>query len=94
VTDSGGVNNSVKITITVNALNTTSPEAPTNLTTFGSRFVDLRWNDNSNNEDAFEIYKCEFIACSDFLFIITAEPNLKSYKIGGKGGVKVERVAE
>jgi len=79
VTDSGGANNSAQVSVTVTA-NAAPPEAPTNLAAFGSRFVDLSWNDNSNNEDGFEIYRCESIGCSDFSFIVTTEPNATSYK--------------
>jgi hypothetical protein len=61
------------------------PADPTNLTaTAGasgrSRFVDLTWNDNSNNETGFAIERCTGATCSNFSTIATVASNVTTYR--------------
>jgi len=61
----------------------TAPAAPTNLAATSSVFseVDLVWSDNSGNEDAFRIERCQDsgAACTTFVQIASVPANQPSY---------------
>lgn len=61
----------------------TAPAAPTNLAATSSIFseVDLSWSDNSGNEDAFRIERCQDsgAACTAFVQIASVPANQPSY---------------
>jgi hypothetical protein len=58
------------------------PAAPSGLsaTAVSSSQINLSWNDNSNNEDSFEIERCQGSGCSSFGSpIATVGPNVENY---------------
>ena len=66
------------------------PTAPSNLTATPARqpnppFIDLAWNDNSNNEDAFDVYRCTGASCTPNTLIATLPPNSTTYHDAGVG---------
>lgn len=65
------------------------PAAPSGLTaTPGSsgkgnnavRFVDLRWTDNSNNEDNFVVERCSGSTCTNFITLATLPANTTTFR--------------
>jgi len=58
----------------------TPPESPTGVvaTAVSYNTIDLNWQDNSNNETAFQIYRAES-ALGPFLPVATTQPDVSSY---------------
>jgi hypothetical protein len=69
----------------------TPPGAPSNLTATPTQkqpvypFVDLSWNDNSNNETNFLIERCMGAGCINFTSLVTVGVNVTTYHDTGVG---------
>ena len=63
----------------------TLPAAPTSLTALAvsPSQINLSWTDNSNNEDGFQIERCQGASCSSFVQIVTVGPNVTTYQNTG-----------
>lgn len=63
----------------------TSPSAPSSLsvTTASNTQLNVRWNDNSNNEDGFKLERCQGLSCSSYSQIATVGANVTSYNDTG-----------
>ena len=64
------------------------PAAPTGLTAFAgasgtSRFIDLAWTDNANNETGFQIQRCNGSGCTPNTLIATVGSNVTTYRNTG-----------
>ena len=61
------------------------PLAPSGLaaTAAGQTQINLAWTDNSNNEDGFEIDRCQGAGCSSFAQIATVGANVTTYSNTG-----------
>jgi hypothetical protein len=63
----------------------TPPSAPSNLTATppsrqpSNSFVDLKWQDNSNNETNFDIQRCVGAGCTNFSALATVGANVTAY---------------
>ena len=63
----------------------TPPSAPSNLTATppsrqpNNSFVDLKWQDNSNNETNFDIQRCVGAGCTNFSALATVGANVTAY---------------
>lgn len=63
----------------------TTPAPPSNLTATPAKkqpnnsFVDLSWQDNSNNETNFDIERCIGVSCTDFAPLATVGANVTTY---------------
>jgi Fibronectin type III domain len=59
----------------------TAPAAPTNLnaTAVSSSQINLSWSDNSNNENGFQIERCQGTGCTDFALLTTTAQNVTTY---------------
>jgi PKD repeat protein len=78
VTDSTGASNVASSSIVANP---SPPAAPSGLTVSLSGFlVQLTWQDNSSNETAFYIERCQGVGCTNFAsFVATQWPDVPSY---------------
>lgn len=78
VTDSTGASNVATSSIVANP---SPPAAPSGLTVSLSGYlVQLTWQDNSSNETAFYIERCQGVGCTDFgSFVATQWPDVPSY---------------
>ncbi len=58
---------------------------PTDLTVVGvtTSTVDLSWTDNSSNEEAFEVERCQGAACSGFVFVGQSAAGVTTFQDGG-----------
>jgi fibronectin type III domain protein/PKD domain-containing protein len=84
-TDNDGGATGVGIGVTVNPF-PTIPNAPSNLTAtaVSSTQINLQWTDNSSNEDAFVILRCQGPGtCNGFTQIATVATNIQSYSDAG-----------
>ncbi len=78
VTDGTGASNAATGSIVANP---SPPAAPSGLTASQSGFlVQLTWKDNSSNETAFSIERCQGVGCTNFAsFVATQWPDVPSY---------------
>jgi hypothetical protein len=84
-TDNDGGATVAGIGVTVNPF-PTIPNAPSNLTAtaVSSTQIDLQWTDNSSNEDAFVILRCQGTGpCTGFTQIAQVGANVRSYSDTG-----------
>jgi hypothetical protein len=61
------------------------PNAPTNLAATPSKagstpYVDLKWQDNSNNEANFVVERCTGAGCSNFQPLVSVGANVTTYR--------------
>jgi len=71
----------------VSTSNTFAPAAPTSLlaaTATGTQ-INLSWTDNADNEQGYEIERCNGAACASFSQIATVGPNATTYSNTGIG---------
>ncbi|MBI3801511.1 MAG: PKD domain-containing protein [Deltaproteobacteria bacterium] len=82
VTDDQGTSASAKVVITVNA---NGPDAPGNLTATAtsSRQIELRWKDNSANDEGFQIERCTGAGCTNFAQIALVGRKARKYSNTG-----------
>jgi PKD repeat protein len=78
VRDSGGAPGTTSRTIVVNAA--PAPAAPSGLTAaLAGPYVALSWQDNSLNETAFHVERCEGSGCTGFAALGTQMANVRTY---------------
>ena len=68
------------------------PSAPSNLrvTAHSYNFIKIVWNDNSSNEDKFEIFRSEVLgSCSAFTYLNEVAPGIKVYQDGSLTAEKI-----